>query len=308
VGGSGGGYRITGRQLESLQAEMAARADQQRADAEVASYLRNELLNANERNVDSVNDRLDQIEEALRAEIEPLDRLLFGGSIAKHTYVEGVSDVDSLVILKDSALADRPASEFRSDFAAALRRSLPMDDIESINVGNLAVTVVYKDGTEIQLLPAVERGDTVSISRSSGDGWNHGVRPQVFSHALRDVNRAQGGTVVPVVKLAKEIVANSVVHDRPTGYHIENLALHAFDGYEGGKTQKEMLTHFFRRASELARTPLRDVTGQSANVDDYLGGAGSPQRRALADRLESIAGQMENSRQLESWKQLFGEA
>src|SRR6266566_5726774 len=99
MGGSGGRFSITDSEIRRLQEEMAQRLEEEQLDTEVNSFLRRELLAANDRDVGLVNRHLDEIQGALRDRVEEFDRLLFGGSIAKHTYVEGLSDVDSLVIL-----------------------------------------------------------------------------------------------------------------------------------------------------------------------------------------------------------------
>src|SRR5438132_13731815 len=106
MGGSGGGFRVTPREAESFREQIKERAEHQRLDADVNSYLRRELLAANDRDVDAVNARIDQIKDALGNRVEAFEDLRFGGSIAKHTYVEGLSDVDLVVPLRDESLAD----------------------------------------------------------------------------------------------------------------------------------------------------------------------------------------------------------
>ncbi len=236
-----------------------------------------------------------------------LSDLRFGGSIAKHTYVEGLSDVDLLVALKDAQLADRSPEEFRREFARTLEGKLSAGEVADIRVGPRAVTVEYRDGTEIQLLPAVQRGDTMSISSADGTSWQHGIKPKAFADQLTATNRAQGGTVVPVIKLAKEIIASQLSSQRqPFGYHVEALAVDAFANYDGPKTPKAMVQHFFRTASERVRRPLADVTGQSRSVDESLGDTGSSARVTLARDLANIANRMEHGQSVDDWKRLFG--
>jgi hypothetical protein len=286
---------------------MRERVEQQRLDADVNSYLRHELLAANDRDVDQVNARIDEIKQALADRVEELEDLRFGGSIAKHTYVEGLSDVDLLVALKDERLADRSPDEVRREFARTLEGKLSAGEVADIRVGSRAVTVVYRDGTEIQLLPAVQRGDTISISSSDGTGWQHGIKPKAFTDQLTATNKAQGGTAVPAIKLAKEIIASQIPSQRqPYGYHVEALAVDAFANYDGPKTPKAMLQHFFNTASERVRRPLADVTGQSGAVDESLGAVGSSSRVTLARDLANIASRMERSQSVEDWKGLFG--
>lgn len=307
VGGSGGSFRVTPSEAETFQERMRERVEQQRLDADVNSYLRHELLAANDRDVEQVNARIDEIKDALADRVEELEDLRFGGSIAKHTYVEGLSDVDLLVALKDEPLADRAPDEFRREFARTLEGRLSAGDVADIKVGPRAVTVVYRDGTEIQLLPAVQRGDTISISATDGTSWQHGIKPRAFTDQLTATNKAQGGTVVPAIKLAKEIIASQIPSQRqPSGYHVEALAVEAFANYEGPKTPKAMVQHFFSVSGERVRRPLADVTGQSRSVDESLGDVGSSARVTLARDLANIASRMQGSQSVDDWKRLFG--
>jgi hypothetical protein len=298
---------VTPAEAENFQERMRERVDQQRLDADVNSYLRHELLAANDRDAEQVNARIDEIKQALGDRVEEFEDLRFGGSIAKHTYVEGLSDVDMLVALKDEQLAERSPGEFRREFKRTLEGTLSAGEVADIRVGPRAVTVAYRDGTEIQLLPAVQRGNTISISSADGASWQHGVKPKAFADQLTAANKAQGGTVVPAIKLAKEIISSQIPSRRqPSGYHVEALAVDAFANYDGPKTPKAMVQHFFRSASERARRPLPDVTGQSNAVDESLGAAGSSARVTLARNLGNIASRMEHGQSVDDWKRLFG--
>ena len=97
-----------------------------------------------------------------------MERLLFGGSVAKRTYVDGLSDVDALVLLEGDSLKEMSPEEVRRDFAESLRRALPQGNVQEIREGAIAVTIEYNDGTEIQLLPAVRTADGISISSPDG--------------------------------------------------------------------------------------------------------------------------------------------
>lgn len=307
MGGSGGSFRVTPVEAESFRAQMQERAEQQRVDADVNSYLRRELLAANDRDVDALNERLATIKEALGNRVEELEDLRFGGSIAKHTYVEGLSDVDLLVALREQGVGDRSPTDVRQEFARTLRGQLPDGDVADITVGHRAVTVVYSDGMEIQLLPAVQRGESISISSTDGSRWQDGIKPRAFTDQLTVTNGEQGGTAVPAIKLAKEVIASQIPSTRqPTGYHVEALAVDAFRGYAGPRTPKAMVEHLFRSAAERVARPLPDVTGQSANVDDSLGAAGSSARGTMARDFANIANRMSHAQGVDDWKRLFG--
>ena len=102
-GGSGGSFG-GGQGLERLRERAEEQAARAQFDSEVNARLDEELRSLNNRDVELVRRRLDELEEALGDEVDEIDRMLFGGSIAKHTFVDGLSDVDVLVMLK--AVAD----------------------------------------------------------------------------------------------------------------------------------------------------------------------------------------------------------
>lgn len=304
MGGRGGGSYLSARDLEALRDEARRRLEQSRIDAEVNSFLQLELSGFNNRDVDTINRRLEQIESALEDTIESIDRLLFGGSVAKHTYVDGLSDVDSLVLLRDEALAEKEPAEVRNEFRSALMRNLPRGEIQEISVGAMAVTMKYRDGTEIQLLPAVQSKGNILISSEDGKSWSQ-IQPKAFAQDLSRINRRQGGSVVPAIKLTKAILANRLGERSPSGYHLEAIAVAAFRDYSGPRTPKAMVTELFTRASNTILRPIQDVTGQSRNVDQALGPANSAPRRELSRTFGQIGKMMSASQSVSEWRALF---
>jgi predicted nucleotidyltransferase len=306
VGGSGGGsgYRLNPSDVDRLREQAQARLERSRLDADVNSFLQSELVEINDRDVDLITRRLEDIQQGLEGDIEEFDRLLFGGSVAKHTYVDGLSDVDSLVVL-DPAKAGGPSpEEMRNQLRDLLQSRLNMGEVDSIQVGRMAVTVRYRDGNAIQLLPAVQRGDSLAISSSSGDTWSS-INPRYFADRLARANRRQGGAIVPTIKLAKSIIANVIPEAaRPSGYHVEALALVTFADYDGPRSPKAMVQHFFEAASSSVLRPIRDVTGQSNYLDSGLGPANSEQRQSLARRFTRISRAMKNASSVSDWQAL----
>ena len=308
MGGSGGGssYRLNQSELERLRQEAQERLQRTRLDAEVNAALQAALVEINDRDDEAVRERLDEIEQALREETVELDRLLFGGSVAKHTWVDGVSDIDSLVVVDAAIVGERSPEEMRRQFEEVLRRRLDMGQVDSIDVGRMAVTVTYRDGLKIQLLPAVERGGTLAVSSASGGEWAQ-IDPKRFSERLGQLNASQAGAVVPAIKVAKAILAAQLPEEgRPSGYHVEALAVAAFDRYEGPRTPKAMAQRFFESAAANVLRPIADVTGQSRYVDVDLGGADSASRRTLARNLGRIARAMQTANSVDDWQSLLG--
>jgi hypothetical protein len=304
MGGSGGGGFRSDRSPSELRTEVQRELQRAKLESDVNSMLTDALAEINNRDVDLINERLDEIVTALGEQIDDIDRLLYGGSVAKHTYVDGLSDVDSLVVLKADVLeADTPQALMEA-MELALRQGLDTGRINDIAKG-FAITVKYKDGNQIQLLPAVERDNRVAISDKDGTGWSF-IRPKAFEEQLRAANRAQGGRVIPTIKLAKAVVDGSLSNeDRPGGYHMEALAIDAFRHYEGPRNNKALLTHFFTHASNRIKRPLADVTGQSERIDEVLGPAESSARQRVSRALGRIASRMESANSASDWRKLF---
>jgi hypothetical protein len=308
MSGSGGGLfrgknprsladEIREQQEESLDATFAQR---------VSEWLDQRLADLNDRDVEGIEDHLKAVEDALSGDIEGTLQSLFGGSIAKRTYVDGISDVDALVMLDDSELANQSPRQVLEHFRERLLQRLPRTEIPP--PGNLALTVKFADGHEIQLLPAVRAGDDFKIADQDGTGWAV-IRPKHFADMLVRVNQLQGGRVVPTIKLAKAINANLPVGQQLTGYHVECLAVAAFENYQGRRTTKDGLEHFFREAANRILSPIQDVSGQSQCADEYLGNEGSAARVSISRTLARVAKTMHNAdagHSLEAWQELFG--
>lgn len=303
MGGSGGGY-YTRRELDQLLDEARMRLEQTRIDAGVNDLLQRELATLNDRDAETTNHRLDEIAEVLEEDGLDIERIVYGGSITKHTYVDGISDVDSLVLLDDTS-ADLTPEQAKEKVHHAIVARLSQGDVAEVQVGNLAVTVTYRDGTVVQLLPAVRSDDGFAIASANGQIWSH-IEPRRFNQALTAANARQGGALVPAIKLAKAILEHRLGDERPSGYHVETLAIAAFADYEGPRTPKAMVTRFFRAASERVLAPMTDVSGQSTSVDDSLGGRDSLARRTLAGRLAGLADTAESATSVEQWHALLG--
>lgn len=306
VGGSGGGgaYRLTPSEIERLRNDARARLDEARRDGEINTYLQGQLVEINDRDVETLNERLQDIGDAMAEADLEVDRLLFGGSVAKHTYVDGLSDVDALVVMSvgDGTSPD----DLRAELRSALEKYLDLGAVVAIREGDLAVTVTYRDGPEVQLLPAAERADgSMAIASVDGRRWLD-INPKEFAARLSALNQRQAGAVVPAVKLAKAVIDNQFGADRAvSGYHLEALALSAFDRYEGIRTPKAMLTHFFEKASADVLHPISDITGQSRYVDEYLGGSESEARKVVSRRFQQLARAMHRSESADDWRALM---
>lgn len=286
--GGGGGYFSSDpkKARMTLSSERATRSEEY--EAQCAQTLQSFLGEINNRNVEAINAHLEEVKKIFEGELDDSVTLRFGGSVAKHTYVDGLSDVDCLVLLDKCELAEGPPSEALAYFARRLREDLPVG--LAIEEGAVAVTVRFPD-VDLQLLPAISCAGAVQIADSLRDEWAR-VRPREFSAALSQVNEENGRKVVPVVKLAKAIIANLPESVKLSGYHAESLAVAIFRDYEGPLTHKAMLREYFDRASMLVRSPIKDRTGQSIHVDEYLGRADSLERKIASDYFARISRRM----------------
>jgi hypothetical protein len=309
MGGSGG--RTFGRrspdELRELVRKAEAEISDNKFDGELARTLGELLAGFNARDVPLVRERLDTLKAALGEEIEGSFDQFFGGSVAKHTYVDGFSDIDSLVLINDTELEGGKPRVVLQKMARILRSKLS-PDVE-ISHGRMALTIKYNDGMVVQVLPALEMsGNQLRVPSFIKPGWAK-IDPVAFQKALTKRNEQCAGKLVPTIKLAKAIVRQFPPAQTLSGYHIESLAIAAFRGYTSEKTTRAMLPVFFERSRELILSPIRDRSGQSVHVDAYLGPANSEQRQIASHILGRIARRMRNataSASIDQWRALFG--
>lgn len=274
-----------------------------------ANELVNALLSQHSRDADRTADHLDVIRGILEDGIDGTFDMRFGGSVQKHTYVDGLSDVDVLVILNKSDLAQSSPSEVL-DFIRSKLIEHDTADIQNIKVGDLAVTVIFNDGEKIQLLPALKQSTGYKIPGMQFGHWSSIIRPEKFAKRLTEVNQTCNGKVVPVIKLAKNIIYDLPEDQQLKGYHIESLAVEIFKDYSPDKPRvpRKMLKYFFEMAKDLVKSPIRDSTGQSLHVDDYLGDTNSPERQKTGYVLDRIYRRMKNADSvgsIEEWRSIL---
>lgn len=251
--GGGGGGSYTDWEPKSLADTV--RDDLKKSAEEFESQLSgvlSELLSAyNTRDELLVRDRLTQAKEALQDEVEKSIDHLYGGSVAKHTYVDGLSDIDSLLIINGTEFEDLKPKNILQKMDADLNERL--GGSVKITHGQLAVTISYPDSMNLQLLPAIRTDGGLKIPSARTEGWSE-IDPERFQSALTKRNAECGAKLVPTIKLAKAVIANLPDQYQLTGYHVESIAISAFRGYEGKKTTAAMLPVFFEWC--LPRRPM----------------------------------------------------
>jgi hypothetical protein len=306
MGGSGGGnyFPPPSDDLQNLIERTKEEEKRKQLESDVNRLLREQLANF-ERDPDRVNEYLMDIADLLK-DAAGMEKFLYGGSVAKHTYVDGLSDVDALVVLQGEETRGKSPQAILDQIARTLRARLAPDKVQKVEKGALAVTVTYSDGTEIQLLPAIRSGDDIAIPAAGGQGWRH-TDPMVFREALSAANARLNGTLVPAIKLVKSILSTLPEEKRLEGYHVESLALEANKGYRGPSTLQQVLLRVLERSVERVLKPIADVTGQSRTVDGYLGPADSSQRHEVSRALSGVLGRLQAATTVDQWKGILEE-
>lgn len=313
MGGSGGIF--DGNYRPEKYKEIIQRTLEQTRNAQFETRVNemiNKLLGEYERDPDITKEHLDEIKKIIEEDTIGTIEMRFGGSVKRHTYVDGLSDVDVLLIINRTDLSNSSPHEIL-EFIKTELDNANSQNIEDIHVGNLAVTVKFSDGEEIQLLPAIRRGEGYEIPNQKGDDWSNVINPDKFARKLTEVNQDCNGKAVPVIKLAKGIIYSQLPKDQqPSSYHIESIAVEVFKSYPDSnpKIPKTMLRYFFENAKDVVKAPIKDKTNQSIHVDDYLGVKNSHKRLRIAYALDRIARKMKNADKIfstEQWESILGE-
>jgi len=313
MGGSKGGFIPSSVKPDDIKKELKdsiSNTKNTEYETEVSSLLNDQLVQYNDRDVKGIQSKLDAIIKALEGNIEGTLDTIFGGSVRKHTYVDGISDIDALVILNDSELADKNPNQVKKYFLKVLKDKINnTKEIKNIKKGDLAITINFKDDTSIQLLPAVKTTSGLKIQSEKADKWSE-INPQNFANKLTKVNSALEGKLVPTIKLIKNINSQFPEKRQMTGYHIESLAIEVFKSYKGQKTTKAMLEHFLEQGKGTVLSPIKDRTGQSVHVDEYLGAKNSELRKGVSYQIDQISRKIKSANNVLSidlWKDILGE-
>ncbi|GHU80700.1 nucleotidyltransferase [Spirochaetia bacterium] len=303
MGGSNGYFKSNIETLKRKINSAEKNVDNKKYESDVSAYLNSLLSKFNDRDVDQINTHLGEILKTIKSKTDENFNVLLGGSVSKNTYVDGLSDIDTLLILNDNKFANKQPNEIKQILAKLLKERFPNTEI---TVGNLAITVSFSD-CDIQLLPAIRSSSMIKIQAESGNTWSK-INAKAFNDKLTAVNSKNGGKVIPVIKLAKAIIGNFSDKQKISGYHAESLAIKIFNDYKGELNSKSMLQHFLKEASSFVLSPISDKTGQSVHVDEYLGVKDSLQRQIVSGALSRAYRRLvnaDNSQSKEAWEEMF---
>lgn len=274
--------------------------DDKYASTQVNDLLWDKLKDINAHDYDAIDSHKKEIFDKLATEYEEVEDVHFGGSHSRSTDVTGLSDVDILVTLGDFK-NEESSSQMIRQFARSLKDRFPGTEIE---LGRMAVTLKFSDGIEVQVLPAFRYRDGYRIPDPRSQGWIK-TFPKRFARQMTEVNSKNSKLVVPTVKLARDICRAKNINVE--SYHLENMAVNAFNQYTGKKTLPRMLEHLFGKSKSMCLSPIRDPSGQSKYVDE---GLSSSARHQLARDFRSVEREIQSamrSRSLTSWGDLFND-
>jgi predicted nucleotidyltransferase len=309
--GGGGGSGFSWKSPEAMS-EIVRKTEVSVTDVAfetaVAEMLGQSLAAYNDRDTELVQSRLDEIKEKIGDEFEGAVDTLFGGSIAKRTYIDGLSDIDTIVIINKLDTTHTKPHDTLAYISELLQDRLPAD--AKVSHGRIAITIEYSDGMSIQLLPALRAEGGFKVpSWQSDNSWSE-INPEHFQKALSKRNEECSRKLIPTIKLVKAINGTLPEEQRLSGYHIESLAISAFRGYEGPAILSKMLPYFFDKAKDLVLSPIKDRTGQSVHVDAYHGPENSAARVQASHILGRIAKRIRNANAAKSqkmWSELFNQ-
>ena len=267
-------------------------------------YCEQLLVQYKRRNTKAVKRHLKGVSDILRREGDHVVQTKFVGSVQKGTYVTGLSDVDVLLIVNQSSLKNKPPSKVIAHVCDTIKLRLPNNPVIK---GKLAVTVGYADKTEIQILPAIRTTDGFRIAQPGSNKWSNPVHPERFAERLIEVNEAKNGRVVPVIKLAKAMADCFITqkYRKISGYHMESLAIDAFGNYQGPLDPKAMLNRLFSYSTKAVMCPMKETTGQSRYVDEYLGPADSVHSKRASTYFGQMRGKVNSSKTKVTFNALF---
>ena len=136
------------------------------------------------RNSQTVTQRLESLCGFLRQKGNVV-QTMFGGSVRKGTYVTGLNDVDALLIVNQSSLVNQIPAMVIEYVRDTIQNRLRQN---TVRAGNLAVTVSYSDGAEIQILPAIRTNSGgVRIADPGSTHWSNVARPDDLVENLKQL-------------------------------------------------------------------------------------------------------------------------
>ncbi len=207
----------------------------------------------------------------------PRSEYNFSGSITKHTFLFGGSDIDVLVFVPPS-----------NPSAPAVEVKLLNEAVSGICPRTLHehyITLNPPGGVNIDLVPAFRSIEgNVHIPDPNAQAWIP-IFPNLFAEDLDALDKRHYGALKPAIRLTKWLTKRFLTVPL-LGHHIELLMFISAYWLSPTKSPLELLSSFLNSSSHLVLTPLRDTSKQRTFVDDYLGEGDSPARRTCHRELK----------------------
>lgn len=305
--GHGGGYG-GGKSGGGIAARRARTATKESEYLAIANdYVRSRLEETARRDHGETREIIDSLVDGLNQRIAGRADAVYGGSTAKGTFVEGISDYDVLVRVQETELAGKGPRAALDRIAAAAQATFPD---AKISVGKMAVTVTM-NSKEYQAVPALraKNGD-IRLPEPGRNAWSNVTQPRKFADRFTAANQRHDGMVKQTTRTFKLMQEKQLPKDsRLIGYHVEAIAYLAFRSQKPRETtHTRMLEDMTKAASHLVRQPITDRTGQNRHVDDHLGPANSKKRQRVAHELSRLAKKMQRAREsgdAEAWRSVL---
>lgn len=168
--------------------------------------LLRDTVNLSQFKLDTLNERVEKIYSALRADAELGPRVLGKsrqGSWAHRTIINPVGDnefdADFMLYLDDEA--DWSAKDFLTNVKSALMRS-PIYGKMTVTRKNRCVRVVYANSCHIDIVPAIERGGLEYVANYKDDRWER-TDPEGFTRWMKEKDDLTGGNLRRIIRLMK---------------------------------------------------------------------------------------------------------
>jgi predicted nucleotidyltransferase len=205
--------------------------------AEIAAFAESNV-NLPHGKVTEFRERVNSLRDSLQAKIEAdpgyaVVRVRNAGSLAKGTALRTTSDFDLAVYVRPGSVPQDPA-QLSSWLVARLKEARPQLDDDQFELRDHCVSIVYKDGRHVDIVPILDAGDGSGdgdlIRKDTGDKVRTNVRRHIEFVQVRKVRCPVHYR--QVIRLVKWWAAQQKAQDdifRFKSYFAELLCSHLLD-------------------------------------------------------------------------------
>jgi len=243
--------------------------------------LKRSLGGQNKKEIYLVQKRINKIDKILKKNFKI--ELILSGSVTKHTYVHGLSDIDILVNLREESpksinpkmVQERIKNILKTDFKTE-------NDLEAINI-------LVDKKIKIQLVPVILKDKDIFFPSKGGKKWIK-ILPQRFSNQLKKRDDKLCKKLSTLIRIIKIINVEEIASkNRLKNHHIEVLAYLYSLKNPGEENILNWLHDFFLYAKDRVKEKVRDTSNQFTFVDNYLGKPKNKRRKEVSKNLEEVS-------------------